>query len=704
MAPSSLTRTVLRSVGSLTLQPARLTGRIGIRFEGTGTGSSTEARIDDFGGGSGIGYAPTLFEVGPGRTYDPTITTIDPITGLPYEHSIQNALDDAANVDSALVVVYPNTPVDISNPAGEYFENIILHSPAKLQGVGPGGIRADGSIVGGSILDGVGYSPDATPSTDWYALLGTLLTPDPNGGDPTALGNPNISDGEVVYVLPTGENQFGSTYKASIDGFSIQGGDQLGFPANVNGEGGGQVPAAAVAVMNGATVGSITVTNGGSGYSTPPAVTITGGGGSGATAVAVVSGGVVTGIVVINHGSGYTSTPVVNIAPGRPTFQGDVPTQGGGIYVHGYAHYLQITNNVLQSNGGAYAGAIRVGTPSFDNHNDHLRVAYNRLLANGGTNLAGAIGLFRGSDNYEVANNDLCGNYSSEYGGAVSHFGLSPNGQIHDNRIYFNQAVDEAAGIMIGGELPNNPSANYGTPDGAQGAGAVNIYNNLIESNIAGDDGGGLRFLMAGNFPYNVYNNLIVNNVSTHEGGGVALDDAPDVRFFNNTVMKNLTTDTAATAAFGTPYPAGLSTGENSAQLQATLPGGAPLFSNPLLFNNIFSDNRAGSYNAATAMVEGLGLISDTNPINYWDMGSTNGAIQLSPTNSILNGGTDQSNIAAKSHESSRRRSAGHLSDKHGHQRLPVAQSELPGAGHHLGQPTGGAARRLSPAGQFDGH
>ena len=52
---------------------------------------------------------------------------------------------------------------------------------------------------------------------------------------------------------------------------------------------------------------------------------------------------------------------------------------------------------------------------------------------------------------------------------------------------------------------------------------------------MANDDGGGIRFLMAGNFPMNVYNNFIVNNVSTHEGGGIALNDAPNVRFFNNT-------------------------------------------------------------------------------------------------------------------------------------------------------------------------
>ena len=73
----------------------------------------------------------------------------------------------------------------------------------------------------------------------------------------------------------------------------------------------------------------------------------------------------------------------------------------------------------------------------------------------------------------------------------------------------------------------------------------------------------------------NVYNNMIVNNVSTHEGGGISLDDAPNVRVFNNTIMKNLTTATAVTSN-GQPAPAGLSTSANSDQLQATLPAGSP--------------------------------------------------------------------------------------------------------------------------------
>ncbi len=143
---------------------------------------------------------------------------------------------------------------------------------------------------------------------------------------------------------------------------------------------------------------------------------------------------------------------------------------------------------------------------------------------------------------------------------------------------------------------------------------------------MANDDGGGIRFLMAGNFPMNVYNNMIVNNVSTHEGGGIALDDAPNVRVYNNTIMKNVTTATAVTSN-GQPAPAGLSTGANSALLQATLPraGVAACFSNPLLFNNIFWDNRAGT-RVLRHRDRASARPGDATPINHWDLGVADGS------------------------------------------------------------------------------
>jgi hypothetical protein len=509
-----------------------------------------------------LGYTPQIYTVGPGASF--TFNSADPDPSLAM-HAVQRALDAAAATNgSKLVVVYPNA-ASTFNPSGVYYENVIIHSPVKLQGVGPGGVIDSGggavTYVPGSILDGTGIGQDNTRSTDWLATLTAVGAFAQPGTTTPAVSA--VPDGEVVLVLATTSTQFTSGYKAAIDGFTIQNGDVADFVVNRNGAGGGPVL-----------------------FGTAPADAAT--------------------------------------------------TQGGGIFAYAWTRYLQITNNILRSNTGSYGSAVRLGTPQAgDNHLDGAHLAFNRIIANGGANLAGGVAVFAGAAGYEINNNQVCGNYSAEYGGGISHFGYSSGGSIHDNRIYFNTSYDEAGGVMIAGE----PAANLSTL--SPGSGAVNIYNNIIQSNLSNDDGGGLRFLMAGNFPMNVYNNFIVNNVSTHEGGGMALDDAPNVRFYNNTVMRNLTTATAATSD-GQPAPAGLSTMLNSYLLQATLPAGSPNFSRPLLFNNIFWDNRAGRWDGANVTgIGGTNLLGqvDPSPINPWDMANVDnpsGSL-LQPTYSVLN-------------------------------------------------------------------
>ncbi len=291
---------------------------------------------------------------------------------------------------------------------------------------------------------------------------------------------------------------------------------------------------------------------------------------------------------------------------------------------------LEITNNVVANNGGGY-GTIRIGTPDLagadtNQHNEGVRIADNRIVQNAGTNLAGAIGLFGGSDGYQVSGNDICGNFTLEYGAGVSVYGNSPGGKIDHNRILFNNSNDEGAGIMIAGALQADP--NVLSP----GTGSVKIEANTIQGNLANDDGGGIRFLMAGNEPMEVTNNTIVNNVSTHEGAGISLNDATNVRIVNNTIMKNTTTATAVTSD-GTPAPAGISSSLNSDQLQRTLPAGSPAFSNPVVFNNILWDNRAGTRAGTSVTGVGLGGAGD---IDNWDLGVAEGVGTLSPTSSVV--------------------------------------------------------------------
>ena len=81
-------------------------------------------------------------------------------------------------------------------------------------------------------------------------------------------------------------------------------------------------------------VRSITVTNGGSGYTSVPTVTITGGNGIGATAAAAIANGAVTAITVTNGGDDYTAVPTVKIsAPDTPADTDSVLAQATGTAV-----------------------------------------------------------------------------------------------------------------------------------------------------------------------------------------------------------------------------------------------------------------------------------------------------------------------------------------------------------------------------------
>ena len=99
-------------------------------------------------------------------------------------------------------------------------------------------------------------------------------------------------------------------------------------------------PVGVGAIGSGATfnitykVGSVSITNGGSGYSLV-SVRITGGGGTGAFGSAVVTGGVITSITITDKGSGFTSLPnfivdlprfLIYTAGLRTDFTGDVTT------------------------------------------------------------------------------------------------------------------------------------------------------------------------------------------------------------------------------------------------------------------------------------------------------------------------------------------------------------------------------------------
>ena len=301
---------------------------------------------------------------------------------------------------------------------------------------------------------------------------------------------------------------------------------------------------------------------------------------------------------------------------------------GGGIYVNGWAHNLEIANNRVYGNAGALNGGVRIGVPYLEipgyvgqsenaegnlagrptlDHGDiagfgydqGVRIHHNAITKNGvveGTTgqggAGGGVSICTGSDGYSVDHNWICGNYTQADGGGIGHLGFSQNGSIAYNQILFNQSFQQTVsthggGIFVGGE----PTLALQTA--SLGTGNLTIDANIIRGNFAeSGQGGGIRLQQVNGadvqaFPRNfdawsrvkVTNNIIDNNVAAWAGGGISLSDVLNTSdIINNTVASNDSTgtagvlltgtgETATTTGTGRPGPAGIVSEPTSQQL-----------------------------------------------------------------------------------------------------------------------------------------
>jgi hypothetical protein len=224
---------------------------------------------------------------------------------------------------------------------------------------------------------------------------------------------------------------------------------------------------------------------------------------------------------------------------------------GGGIFLHGWNHNMEVANNRIHGNHGTLTGGITVGTPEFpDPHillapNDpdfeappfpvpngtpigtqlgygidrNVRVHHNAVTSNmsigdalysGTFSAAGGVSFCTGSDTYLFNDNWVCGNLSTGDGGGVVHSGFSNDGTIAHNWILFNQSASptiptNGGGLAVLGAgvdriLPNGLECGSTTdqdcpPGLAEGSGRnLVIDGNLIMGNSAeSGTGGGLR-------------------------------------------------------------------------------------------------------------------------------------------------------------------------------------------------------------------
>jgi Abnormal spindle-like microcephaly-assoc'd, ASPM-SPD-2-Hydin len=219
---------------------------------------------------------------------------------------------------------------------------------------------------------------------------------------------------------------------------------------------------------------------------------------------------------------------------------------GGGIFVHGWAHNLEIANNRVTNNQGTLAGGITIGQGEHPDaylqgtanpdpgscinggvptdtqlpycFDRFVNVHNNSVTTNSseGDELfsatpsgAGGVAFCTGADNYQFNNNWVCGNLSTGDGAGVSQLGFVWDATIQHNAILFNQSTNPTTPSNGGGLLimsapdtdpicPGEPDVDCNHAFGTVGDGIgrnLAINANLIMGNSAeAGSGGGIRF------------------------------------------------------------------------------------------------------------------------------------------------------------------------------------------------------------------
>src|SRR5882672_5515223 len=255
---------------------------------------------------------------------------------------------------------------------------------------------------------------------------------------------------------------------------------------------------------------------------------------------------------------------------------------GGGIFVHGWGHRLQIANNRVTNNAGTLGGGINVGQGEFPGaytvgginadpgscqsatglpagtqlrycFDVNVNMHHNAVTKNSsiGDELfsatpagGGGVSICNGSDFYKFNYNWVCGNLSTGDGGGVAYIRFNYNGAIEHNQILFNQSANptiatNGGGILVMGAPDVDPTCGLTTdqdcvsaspiaPGDGTGPG-LTINANLIMGNAAeSGSGGGLRLqnvngtdvLTFPTAPENWYAVNVTNNIITDNVAG----------------------------------------------------------------------------------------------------------------------------------------------------------------------------------------
>src|SRR5438309_8877884 len=310
---------------------------------------------------------------------------------------------------------------------------------------------------------------------------------------------------------------------------------------------------------------------------------------------------------------------------------------GGGIFVHGWAHNLEIANDRVFNNGGTLTGGISIGQGEFS---DPLVVGADAL-----NNAAVAAGLRNPS--YVDPTTEAVPPRPVPTGspdGTQVPYRLNTNVNVHHNSVTGN--------MSYGDELFSATPAGAGGVTFCTGADFYKFNYNWLCGNLSTGDGGGLAH--AG-FSYNgdIEHNSILRNQSTNptiptNGGGlVVMSTSPDAPSVANLTECGSVTDIDCGPGLGDGTGPGLVINANlflgnaaesgsggAIRLQAVngnevtrFPSSPTSWYSVAVTNNIIADNVAGWDGAGASLVDALNVNIINNTIMSNDTTASSGVL-----------------------------------------------------------------------------
>jgi hypothetical protein len=472
-------------------------------------------------GGSAAQCGQLVITTGTGQQSIETVTVT--IGGKAPTHvaaaaSIQAAIDAAAPGD--LIMIDPTAPAAGGKPAStaQHNELLLMWKPVRLQGVG-----ASSSIINANTHPAGKLDP-------WRSEVDCLFGMAPSG---TPVGYSASCGSSLKYFNPTANNP-------QVDRLTLEA--VVGWTASFSGN---LAELLQEPTLMGALEGAaITVVAKGMAFGSNPWDPTLEGGFPTDTVLFTAANATTRQYCSGKYPSNFYCNPssidglgITNSSQG-----------GGGVFVHAWAHYLQIANNRIYNNSGTLSGGINLGMGELPPamiqgsttnappgscessavngaqlpycHNVHVNVHNNYIALNSSTGDelfsatpagAGGVSICTGADYYQFNYNWVCGNLSNGDGGGLGHLGFSKNGDIEHNTILFNQSTNptiptNGGGVVVMGTPDVEPLCGattdvdclpaLGTVGPSDGIGPGLVINaNLIMGNAAeSGSGGGIAF------------------------------------------------------------------------------------------------------------------------------------------------------------------------------------------------------------------